>query len=143
MRSRRRRPAGGRTTPSLIFDRRFLLPGVVRIEKLDGRGGLGSLLAEVLRVHDTLVVDHEAHHARRAVLGGVSKEREAAEHLVADHITVGTALRVWSLALEHLVDVAVERLALDGIALEVARGLGRRKGFADRTLRLAVRRRPV
>ena len=66
-------------------------------------------LPQILLEQHAILVDHEGHHARVAVLRRIGDEGESACHLPVDHIVLRAARRLIALSLQHAEVVAVER----------------------------------
>ena len=82
-------------------------PDLVRIECRHARCDLRCRTPEVLLEDDALMVHDEGHDARIAVLGRISDETEATDHLAAHHIIECAAGSLRPLSLQDLVVVAV------------------------------------
>ena len=111
--------------------------GVERLHAL--RDGL-SQLAQILLINRAGVIDLEGHDAGIAVFGGVSDERETADHLAIDDIVQFAAGSVWPLFRQDAKVIAVVRLRL--AAADLVAFCRRLRGkFTQRTL--VTIRRPV
>jgi len=77
---------------------------------------LGCVRAEVLFVDDARLVDNESHHTRGAVLRWISDESKSCGHLSADHIILGSARCMRSLAREDPEKIAIERNVSSNLA---------------------------
>ena len=60
------------------------LPGLVGIVFGDRARKLRGVRAKVLLNDDAVLVDHECHNSRRAILGGIGQKRESIRHLAID-----------------------------------------------------------
>ena len=98
-------------------------PTFIRIEFGYGLSNGCSVRSQVFLVDDSVMVDDERHDPGRSILGWICDHAEAAHHLSAYDIIVGSTWRVGSLPGEDLVIVAVVRDRLTISAL-IPRGLG-------------------
>src|SRR5260370_28113091 len=65
-------------------------------------------LPQIFLEQHAILVDHERHHPRVAVLGWVGDEGESACHLPVDHVVLRAAWGFIALALQHTEVIAVE-----------------------------------
>ena len=68
------------------------VPGVIRVEVGDRRCQVRCVGAEILLIHDAVLVHDERHHAGVAVFGRVGDERNAAPELAVHQVIAGAAL---------------------------------------------------
>ena len=86
---------------------RFLGPGRIRVESRHSRNHRRCLRSEVLRIHDTVVVDDECHYAGRPPPRWPRDECKAADHPTIDDVVICAASGIRTLRCENLEQVSV------------------------------------
>src|ERR1700735_4488265 len=94
---------GGRTF-SLLYD----TPARIGIKLAHCGCCFCSGLSQILLKQHAILIDHETHYARVAVLGRIGDEGKATRHLPIDHVVLRPARRFIALALQHTKVIAVE-----------------------------------
>src|ERR1700683_4892822 len=119
------------------------LPGLVRIVLSHFTGQRGCVGAKVLLDDDTVLVDHECHHSRSAILGGISQECEALGHLATDQVVLCSARSIPALRCQYFVVVPVKRDRISASVLLVARRSCARDQRSDRARGLSFSGFPI
>ena len=119
-----------------------LLPRSVRVECLHGLGHDRGSRAQVLLIHDAVVIDDKGHDPGHAVLRGKGHEGEPSHQATVGEVVIRSARRVLPLGGEDAVVVAPVR---DGVRRVLGVALAPRPGdqWPQRTGGLPRVRRPV
>src|ERR1700678_2103832 len=119
------------------------LPGLVGIVCGDRARNLSGIGPKVLLKNDTILVDHECHHSRSAILGGIRQECEPLRHFAADQVVLCSARSVPALRCQYFVVVPVKRNRTSASVLLVARRGCARDQRSNRTLGLPFSSFPI
>ena len=121
----------------------YLVPGFVGVEFGDGARVLAGFGAQVFLDDDAVLIDHERHHAGRAILGRIGDEGEAVGHLAVHDVALRTAGSVPALLIEDSIVVAVKGRRGSILTALVTFDSRARDERTDRAFRLAWRRCPI
>src|SRR5271165_3220829 len=118
------------------------LPCFIGVEFCHRASDLVGGLAQVLLIHNAILVDDEGHDTGIVVLRGISDHGKATSHLAVDDVVLRGPFRISALSIEHVEVVTVERLMGIRFDLQSFGGcVGHQR--SKRTLGLPIRRRPI
>src|SRR5271157_6372273 len=118
-------------------------PALVGIELRHRFRQLSGVLAEVLLVHNSVLVDDEGREAGIAILLRIGDEGEASGHLSVHDVIFRAAFGIRTLLAEDAIEVAVKWLLLAGLWGESFGGGSKGCQRPKRALRLSLWRLPI
>src|SRR5258708_20767751 len=128
---------------SRLLPRFSLLPTGIGVVFLHARGENFGLLAKILLIHNSILVNDEGHHAGRQVFRRIGHESETFGHLSVYDVIFRAAGAVFSLTGQDVVIVAAVCSRSAVLAFDIALSSGRRYQWPHGALGFALNCFPV